>query len=165
MTLRKQVLDLVATGATEPLHELVAEEPRAIRYLVGCTYRDDPESRSIACQAIGRAARHHPEMVEQVVRRLIWAMNDESGTNALTAPDVIVAVAEAKPDLLLPMVPDLTRLAADEGLHERLAKVLNHLAETFPGSVGRSIGDSLNKKFRKAARKRNTRRKKYGSGR
>ena len=40
------------------------------------------------------AARHHPDLVQQVVRRLVWAMNDESGTNALTAPEVVKAVAD-----------------------------------------------------------------------
>lgn len=160
MSLRDQVRDLLARDETAELAELVAEEPRTIRYLVGCTYQTDERIRDGACRAIGRGARHHPELVEQVARRLIWAMNDESGTNALTAPAVVRAIADEKPELLLPLIPDLTRLAADEGLHETLAETLSHLAEEFPGSVGRGIGDSLNKELRKLAKKR----KKHGSG-
>lgn len=156
MSLRTRVLDLVAQNDAPALFELVAEEPRAIRYLVGCTYQTDDQARLLACRGIGRAARHHPELVQQVVRRLIWAMNDESGTNALTAPEVVKAVAVEKPELLLPMVPDLTRLAADEGLQETLAEVLRTLAEKFPGSVGRGIEDSLNKEIRKIDKKRKT---------
>lgn len=160
MSLRERVLALVAAGETRELNGLVADEPRAIRYLVGATYHADDAIRETACQAVGRAARHHPELVEQVVRRLVWAMNDESGTNALTAPAVIRAVAETKPDLLLPLVPDLTRLAGDPGLREALAETLFLLTEKFPGSVGRGIEDSLNKEFRKLAkRRRNERRR------
>lgn len=160
MSLRVQVLDLVAQGDTEKLGVLVADEPRTIRHLLGLTYQDDEETRAIACRAIGHASRHHPDLVQQVVRRLVWAMNDESGTNSLTAPEVVMAVAEVSPELLLPVVPDLTRLAADEGLHDRLAAVLGLLAEKFPGSVGRGIGGSLNKELKKISKKR----KKNGFG-
>ena len=81
-------------------------------------------------------------------------MNDESGTHSLTAPGVIRAVAEESPELLLPVVPDLTRLAADEGLHDQLAEILRLLAEKFPGSVGRGIEGSLNKMLKKISKKR-----------
>jgi len=160
VNLRARVRDLVTRNETTELDELVADEPRAIRYLVGCTYQTDERQRAAACRAIGRGARHHPKLVEQVARRLVWAMNDESGTNALTAPAVVRAIADEKPELLLPLVPDLTRLAADEGLHEALADTLSHLAEKFPGSVGRGIGDALNKDLRKIAK----RRKRHDSG-
>ena len=156
MNLRARVLELVAADDGAALSELVADEPRAIRHLVGCTYQADERIREVACRGIGRAARHHPELVQQVVRRLIWAMNDESGTNALTAPGVVKAVADEKPDLLLPLVPDLVRLAADEGLQTPLAEALGNLVEKFPGSVGRGIEDSLNKELRKIAKKRKT---------
>ncbi|MCP4572631.1 MAG: hypothetical protein GY838_09805 [bacterium] len=154
MNLREKVQDLVTRDEVAELNELVADEPRAIRYLVGCSYQPDERVRETACRALGNAARHHPEMVDQVVRRLIWAMNDESGTNALTAPAVVKAIADVKPELLLPLVPDLVRLAADEGLHEELAETLRHLVEKFPGSVGRGIGESLNKECRRIEKKR-----------
>ena len=106
------------------------------------------------CRAIGRAGHHHPITVQQVVRRLVWAMNDESGTNALTAPEVVRAVADQTPELLLPLVPDLSRLAADEGLHEGLAEILEILVEKYPGSVGRGIQETLNKLIGKIAKQR-----------
>jgi hypothetical protein len=154
MSLKAQVLELVAQGDAERLNALVAEESRAVRYLVGCSYREDAPTRKIACQALGRASRHHPDLIQQVVRRLVWAMNDESGTHSLTAPEVIKAVAEVSPEQLLPVVPDLTRLAADEGLHDPLAEILGMLAEKYPGSVGRGIEGSLNKRLRKISKKR-----------
>jgi hypothetical protein len=71
-------------------------------------------------------------------------MNDESATNALTAPEVLFAVANEKPEMLLPMVPDMTRLAADPGLQEGLAKTLQTIANRCPGKVGASLSRSLN---------------------
>jgi hypothetical protein len=126
------------------LEELVETEPRAIRYLLGMSYHSDPEIRKTAARGIALAARHHPKLVESVVRRLIWAMNDEAATNALTAPEVLFAVANEKPEVLLPMVPDMTRLAADPGLHAGLAKTLQTIATRCPGKVGASLSRSLN---------------------
>jgi predicted short-subunit dehydrogenase-like oxidoreductase (DUF2520 family) len=83
-----------------------------------------------------------------VIRRLVWAMNDESGTNALTAPEVLQAVAAERPELLLPVVPDLVRLAADEGLREGLASALRTVASRCPGQVGQELSESLGKRVR-----------------
>ncbi len=109
----------------------------AIRYLVGMSYNADPEIRKTATRGIALAARHHPKRVQEVVRRLIWAMNDESATNALTAPEVLEAIAEETPELLLPMVPDLTRLAADPGLHEGLSRYVENGFEPMSGKSWR----------------------------
>ena len=160
MSQRDDVKWLVEQDKRVDLDELIAEDPRAVRYVLSLTYRPEPEIRARAARGIGVAARHHPDLVEQIVRRLIWAMNDESGTNALTVPEVLQAVADERPDLLVSFVPDLTRLAADEGLKEGLTGVLETVVTRCPGSVGRSIQDSLNKRLRKAARKR----KDHGSG-
>ena len=70
-------------------------------------------------------------------------MNDESATNALTAPEVLEAIAAENPELLLPVVPDMTRLAADPGLHGGLARTLRTIANRCPGKVGELLGRSL----------------------
>ena len=68
MSLKAQVQELVAQGDVERLNALVAEESRAIRYLVGCSYREEEETRQIACQALGRASRHHPDLIHSTGR-------------------------------------------------------------------------------------------------
>ena len=161
MSLRARIVELVEQDRRDELAEIVADEPRAVRHLVSFTYRPETAVRATACYGMGVAARHHPEFTQQVLRRLVWAMNDESGTNALTAPEVVKAVADVRPELLVPLVPDLMRLAADEGLQEGLAAALRRIIEQCPGTVGRGIEDSLNKKFAKVAK----RRKKYGNRR
>ncbi len=153
MNLRLHVQEMIEGGKLDELDLLLPVEPRAVRYLVGLTYRPEPEIRANACRGVALAARYHPDLVQQVTRRLIWAMNDESGTNALTAPEVVKAIADERPEILLPLVPDLTRLSIDEGLRDTLAEVLQILADAFPGEVGRGIQDSLNKRFRKKAKR------------
>ena len=68
-----------------------------------------------------------------------------------TAPDVLVVLAEMNPEILLPMVPDMTRLTADPGLKEGLTQTLETVAEKCPGQVGERLSRSLQKRFRKGS--------------
>ncbi len=145
MSLRERTREAVRSGDVE---ELVAKEPRAVRYLLGLTYHQNEELRKEAARGVAIAARYHPKLIQNVVRRLIWAMNDESGTNAVTAPQVLEAIACEQPEMLLPVVPDMTRLAADLGLHDGLAKTLRIVSSRCPGKVGERLGESLNQRFR-----------------
>lgn len=144
MSLRARIHEAVRRGLMNgELEELVRSEPRAIRYLLGMSYNLDLEIRRTAARGVALASKHHPKLVQNVVRRLIWAMNDEAGTNALTAPEVLRAIAEERPELLLPVVADLTRLAADPGLQVGLAGTLRTVAKRCPGKVGEMLGRSL----------------------
>jgi hypothetical protein len=146
MTLRQRVEGAVEQyigGDEAALEALVAETSGAVRFLLGMTYRQDPTRRRAGARGLALAARHRPKLIGEVIRRLVWAMNDESGTNGLTAPDVLLAIAEEKPELLLPVVPDLTRLSADAGLQGRLRQTLECLSTACPGQVGERIARSL----------------------
>jgi len=145
VSLRDRIHEAVRRGEMNgELEDLVENEPRALRYLLGMSYHPDLVIRETATRGVALAARYHPKLVQEAVRRLIWAMNDEAGTNALTAPAVLQAIAHENPELLLPMVPDLTRLAADPGLQEGIAKTLKTVASRCPGKVGEILGRSLN---------------------
>ena len=147
MNLRQQVEQAVESGDWKEMESLVADNPRTVRFLLGMTYQDDAQRRQRAARAIALAGRYHKKLVQNVVRRLVWAMNDESGTNAQTAPEVLEAIAKERPELLLPFVADLTRLAADGGLQAGLARTLRAVTQGCPGEVGqrmtRALGESM----------------------
>jgi hypothetical protein len=153
MSLRERIRELVLGERYDELETLVAEDARAVRYLMAMSYRPEPEVRRAACRGIAMAARHHPELVQQNVRRLVWAMNDESGTNALSAPGVLLAIARAEPGLLVPVVPDLTRLIADPGLAEGLTATLELVKERCPGQVGERLTRSLQRRLGSGGRR------------
>ncbi len=147
MSTRERVRDAIHGGRLDEVEELVAAEPRCLRYLMALTYEPEGEIRHTAARGIALACRHHPDKIQEMVRRLVWAMNDESGTHAVTAPDVVLAIAEENPDLLLPMVPDLIRLAADESLSEGLTAALSIVTQRCPGKVGKGLQEELNKRI------------------
>lgn len=144
MSFRKDIREAVAAGEFARLEQLVAADRHTVRHLLGLTYSPQAETARNAARGVAIAARHHPDLVTAAVRRLVWAMNEESGTNALSAPAVIESVAEEKPELLLPMVPDLLRLTGDPGLRAGLRRALRAIARACPGAVGAAMEKDLN---------------------
>lgn len=145
MSLKARTYAAVLNGSDDELKSLVSEEPGAVRHALGLTYHEECGIRRQAARAVALASRRHPVMVQNVIRRLVWAMNDESGTNATTAPEVLQAIADEMPELLLPMLPDLVRLSADTKLREGLATTLRTVSRRCPGEIGRQMAESLNK--------------------
>jgi hypothetical protein len=141
---RAAVMDAVRQGRLDELAALAAADPRALRHLLALSYRPEPELRAAAGRAIAAASRHHPELVQEMARRLVWAMNDESGTHALTAPEVLRAIAEENPELLLPLLPELLRLTADPGLHDALVGVARLVAARDRHGAATTVATALN---------------------
>ncbi len=141
---RRRIEELVEQHDWARLEELIASDKRLIRRLVALTYRPERTLRQGAGRAIAIAARHHPKHVQEIVRRFVWAMNDESGTNAVTVPPVILSIAREEPAILLPMVPDLIRLSGDPLLHDGLSEALRAVGRRFPGEIARRLARDLN---------------------
>jgi len=132
LNVRERVAEAVRESRFDDIAALVSSEKGALRYLVALTYRPEPEVRAVAARGVALASRHHPQLVQEVARRLVWSMNDESGTYAVTAPEVLRAIAEESPGLLLPLVPSLLGLTADPGLREALVEVVRTVARHDP---------------------------------
>jgi len=136
VNLRAKVQATIRGQDTTAIDAFVAGDARVLRHLISMTYDEDADLRTSAARAIALAARHHPQQVSEWVRRLVWAMNDESGTNGQTAPEVIQAIAMEQPCLLLPMLPDLVRLAADKELRPLLISAVRLVTRQCPPGTG-----------------------------
>lgn len=143
MSARERVAGAVREGRLDGLAALAEADPRVLRHLLALAYRPEPEIRTAAGRAIAAASRRHPQLVQEMVRRLLWAMNDESGTHALTAPAVLRAIAEENPDLLLPLLSELLRLTADPGLHDDLVEVARLVAARDRGRATAAVATAL----------------------
>lgn len=145
--LRERVRQTVQAGDLKALEQVVSEDAHAVRHLVSLTHQSDAAVRLTACKGVGLAARYHPELIESVIRRLIWSMNEESGANGLTAPQVLEAIARERPEMVLPVVPDMVRLSGDDSLHDGLADALCVVVHALPGKVGQIMTDRLKKRI------------------
>jgi hypothetical protein len=137
--------EAVLRGDLVEVERLVAADRRMVRALLSLTYQADAAMRDTAADGLAIAARHHPDLVTEALRRLVWAMNDESGTNAVNAPAVIRRIAESEPHLLVGMVPDLLRLTADPGLRDELVAAVRKVAELLPAQAAQALRGGLAK--------------------
>jgi hypothetical protein len=106
-----------------------------------------------AIEAVGKMAdlkaAANLEGVREIIRRMLWAMNDESGNSFWHAPEVIGEVLANVPRLtseFVPTIPSLMKLEPyGRGVHwamARIAGVTPDAFENFSGALIRSMGEA-----------------------
>jgi hypothetical protein len=122
---------------------------RILNYLL---FDSDEIVRWRAIEAVGRVAAQkagtNPEGVREIIRRMLWAMNDESGNSFWHAPEVIGEVLANVPGLtqeFVPTIPSLMNLEPYErGVHWAMARIAGVTPEAFAGftdPLNRSLSD------------------------
>ena len=122
-------MDLLQQGCEEEVAKLAIENPRAVRPLMGRLWDPDPQIRNHAAGALGRSAEAHPELGLEVVRRLMWALNDEAATNGVHGIPALGEIGRRCPELMTPFVPSLVSMAWDDGIRLPLLRALGRIAE------------------------------------
>jgi hypothetical protein len=130
MGLKERVMALLQTGGHETLAEIVASDKRAVRHLTGRLWDPDARIRRSAAVALGIAAEEHPDLGTEVIRRMMWALNDESGTNGMYGLAALGEIGRKVPDLIAPFVPAIASVARDDGLRVEMLRALLAIAES-----------------------------------
>ncbi len=148
MRLKEDLLEAVEQSDLERMEAIVSKEKKAIRYLAGMIYGLNEEKKQIASKGIAIAAKYHPKMVGQLVERIVWAMDSKSGTNAVEVPEILKAIAKEQPKLLIPMVPEMARLAmGDSSMHVGIQETLRLVSASCPGEVSRKLSKALRERM------------------
>jgi len=132
MGLSKEVRELLQQGREDALAELAGADPRALRPLMGRLWDPDGEIRQRAARVVGRAAAADAESGVEIIRRLMWALNDESATNGVHALPALGEIGRRAPGLLAPYVPALVSMSRDRGVRLALLEALTAVAEADP---------------------------------
>jgi hypothetical protein len=132
MRLKERVMELLRHGNSRGLEELVGENPSAARFLQGRLWDSDPEIQQRAAVALGAAAAVHPDLGREVLRRALWAINDESATNGGPMLAAVGEIGRRSPDLVEPFVGPMTAYLWDEGLKSGILNALCRIAEAAP---------------------------------
>jgi hypothetical protein len=140
MRLRHEVIQLLHDGREDELIGLLSGEPRALRHLLARLYDKDAAVRQSAARAIGRGAAVHRELGLEIVRRLLWALNDESATNGVYGIPALGEIGKRAPELLAPFVSHLVAAAQDDGLRVAVIQALAAVAESAPERVRPHLG-------------------------
>ena len=128
-------MELLRHGDLEGLERMVVENPLATRFLQGRLWDVDPEIRNHAASALGAAAEAHPELGRELLRRTLWALNDESATNGAPVLPVIGEVGRRAPEVAAPFIGPMTAYLWDDGLRLGILQALCRIAEVAPELV------------------------------
>jgi hypothetical protein len=147
LSLKQKMKAVIDSNDLAKLETLVAEEPRTLRFLIKLMYDLDEKRRSFGVAGIRMVAKYHPKQTETLVRRLIWAMGGDSGAYVPNAPQVLMAIAEESPELIVPHTSELVQLSNDANLKEGVCGILRSVVSRCPGKIGRVMSDSLKKRY------------------
>jgi len=135
MGLSAEVRELLRQGREDAVAELAVADRRALRPLMGRLWDPDREIRQRAARSVGRAASVHSDLGQEIIRRLMWALNDESATNGVHAIPALGEIGRSAPEMIAPYVSALVSMSHDEGLRLELLHALTAIAESAPQLV------------------------------
>jgi len=135
MGLKGRVMELLRSGDELHLGALASREPRAVRFLLGRLWDVDETLRRRAARALGVVAAAHPEIGTDLIRRLMWALNDESATNGLYGIPAVAEIGFNDAELVAPFIAPLASLSWDDGLRREVIGALTRIAEAAPEAV------------------------------
>ena len=106
---RDSLLDLIAAADYRAIADLAARDRLVLTRLLGLTFSADDLTGWRAAWALGRAAalvaERDAEFVRNVLRRLVWSLNDESGSVGWRSPQAMGAIIAASPGRFPEFVP------------------------------------------------------------
>lgn len=139
MFLREEMNLLLSENRYEELVERALQNPAIIKYLFRPLYHPYGAQRWQAIEALGRVteamAQRDPEAVREIIRRLLWSMNDESGSASWSAPEAIGEIIYGNPDLFKDYVAIVVNASEEEIFHRGIAWSLGRIGRQRPDLV------------------------------
>ena len=103
--LKRKVKTLLEEGNWAELLELLEEDRKVVPSLNRLLFHDDPLIRWRAVEGLGRVAARDPYALENIIGRLIYTMNDDSGQIGWMSPQALGEIAANDPDLVEDFFP------------------------------------------------------------
>ncbi len=117
-----------------------------ISILFSLLYNEDDIIRWRAVDALGyvvdKLTVTKPELGREIIRRLFWALNDESGGNAKSAPEAIGSIISRQPDVYCDYIPMVLSFLDDDSLRRgvlwtvaQIAQVNSNLVKSYADKI------------------------------
>ena len=149
MTIREIVYDLLKEQKYEQLLKVAKKyHTKTLKYIQMHLYEDvDKPLRWHAIEALGYLALHlapkEPEKYKNLIRRFLWAMNDESGNVPWSSPEAIGSIIARQPFLFGEYTPMVITNGLDNPMCHRgvlwafgkIGRVSPQLVEPFSSKL------------------------------
>lgn len=148
--LRKDKTDvrkLLESNDIESLNQWAEKDPKLLRVLVSLLYDRDELICFRSADALGRAsaivAKRRLPRIRNLLRRLFWTMNDESGSICWYAPDAIGEILANIPDLIGEYARMLLSFIREEPFDRGVHRAIYRIMLLHPGTIALSAGEML----------------------
>ena len=112
-------------------------DKKVVRTLLKLLYHPDDYIHWLAAEAIGKygaaLAQENPEKTRELVRRLLWNLNEECGASPWGSVEAIAAITAERPDLFANYVSILFPFYEDENLLPGVIWVQAQVGRGDPG--------------------------------
>jgi HEAT repeat protein len=98
--MKQRVRDLLQASDYAALRSLAVEDRRAVTALNRLLFDGDELTRWRAVRGLGEVAQEDPYLLDKVISRLFYTMNDDSGSIGWMAPQALGAILVGDPDLV-----------------------------------------------------------------
>ncbi|HEY5998519.1 MAG TPA: hypothetical protein VI078_04360 [bacterium] len=133
--LRERLRVLLERGDSAAVLGLAARERGVARTLVSLLCDPDELVRWRAVSALGHVAGSAPELVQPLVTRLYWSLNDESGGIGWMSAPALGEIGRSAPPLLRHCVRPLVRYLDEPFLLPGALWAIGRLAPAYPAET------------------------------
>lgn len=137
--IREEVNNLLKEMRYQELVARVLENPGTLRYLFRLLYHPYGLARWRAIEGLGYITetmqQQNPDAVLEIIRRLLWSMNDESGTTGWSAPEAIGEIICRNPEEYKEFISIVVTASEEEIFHRGIAWTLGRIGSLRPDLV------------------------------
>ena len=141
--MKEELISLLRRMEWDEITTQVLADKKVLRALLKLLYHEDDHIHWLAADAIGRygaaLAKDDPEKTRELVRRLLWNLNEECGASPWGSVEAIGAITAQRPDLFNNYVSILFPFHEDENLYPGVIWTQVQVGRTLPDVVAEYI--------------------------
>ncbi len=135
-TLREQLRKLLREADYPELLALAAADRRVGEILLQFLYDPRDLLHWRALEALGRLAEAHPRRVQKLIGRLLWLLNEDSGSFGWGAAAALGEIGRRQISLVKEIIPMFMGLLTEEFSRAPMLWGIGRLAERHPSLLG-----------------------------
>ena len=139
--LREKITALLKEGDFTALAELAGREKAVADVLLQFLYDPHDIMQWRALEGLGYVAGAHPEQVRKVITRLLWLLNEDSGSFGWGAAAALGEIGRHQFSLVRDIIPMFCGFVWEEFSRAPMLWGIGRLAEAHPEALGEVIPD------------------------
>ncbi len=130
--LREQIVSLLQAGDFPGLKELAGREAGVAGILMQFTFEPGPLLYWRALEGLGHVAGSHPQQVQKLVNRLLYLLNEDSGSAGWGAAAALGEIGRHQISLVKEIIPMFVGFLEEDFSQEPMLWGVGRLAATHP---------------------------------